>query len=71
MVFCSPWVKSLYYSPVVGSVQMLCYCRILYLIKKSSWLLYFYYLPILVYKDSVNYCNYMLGFVSVLLSPIA
>ena len=34
MVFCSPWVTSLYCSPVVGSVKVLYYCKILYLIKK-------------------------------------
>ena len=34
MVFCSPWVTSLYCGPVVGSVYVLCYCEILYLIKK-------------------------------------
>ena len=38
MVFCSPWVTSLYCRPVVGSVNVLCYCKILYLmIKKNSF----------------------------------
>ena len=36
MVFCSPWVTSLYCSLVVGSVKVLCYCKILYLIKKNG-----------------------------------
>ena len=34
MVSSSPWVTSLYCSLVVGSVKVLCYCKILYLIKK-------------------------------------
>ena len=36
MVFYSPWVTSLYCSPVVGSVKVFCYRKISYLIKKTG-----------------------------------
>ena len=35
MVFCFSWITSLYCSPVVGSVKVLCYCKIVHLIKKN------------------------------------